>query len=86
MTKMKNMQKRIKRKKQYTDFYFFLQNCKKMEIEIFAFSIITCLAPQNDRLNLSFVKDFHVIGKKNVQNWSLNGHLAFANFGKHPLV
>ena len=26
--------------------------------------IQTCSAPQNDRWNLSFVKDTHVIGKK----------------------
>ena len=25
---------------------------------------ITRLAPQNDRLNLSFVKDIHVVGEK----------------------
>ena len=39
---------------------------------MFAFCVITfetikiptCSAPQNDRLNLSFVKDIHVIGEK----------------------
>ena len=41
---------------------------------------------QNDRMNLSFVKDLHVIGKeRNDQKLSLNGHLSFANFGKHHL-
>ena len=41
-----------------------------MEKEIFAFYVITfepievqtCSVPQNDRLNLSFVEDFHVHG------------------------
>ena len=43
----------------------FLQNRKKTKMGIFAFCVIafepikiqTCSAPQNDRLNLSFVKD-----------------------------
>ena len=30
--------------------------------------IQTCLAPQNDRLNLSFVKDEHTNGKKMARN------------------
>ena len=29
---------------------------------------LTGLAPQNDRLNLSFVKDFHVVGTKMTRN------------------
>ena len=41
-------------------------------MKIFAFCVITfelikiqtCLAPQNDRLNLSFVKDFHEVWPK----------------------
>ena len=45
---------------------------KKKEIEIFAYCVITfepiisktCQAPQNDRQNLSFVKDEHTYGKK----------------------
>ena len=28
----------------------------------------TCSAPQNDRLNLSFVKDMNVVGKKMARN------------------
>jgi hypothetical protein len=44
----------------------------KKEMEIFAFCVITyeliisksCQAPQNDRLDLSFVKDEHTYGKK----------------------
>ena len=32
--------------------------------------IQTCLAPKNERLNLSFVKDIHVVGKVNDQKWS----------------
>ena len=50
----------------------FVQNRKKREMEIFAFRVImfepikiyTCLASQNDRLNLSFVKDENTVGKK----------------------
>ena len=50
----------------------FVQNLKKKETEILTFYGITvesikvqkCSAPQNDRLNLSFVKDNHVGGKK----------------------
>ena len=30
--------------------------------------IQTCSAPQNDRLNLSFVKDFHIVGTKMARN------------------
>ena len=69
MTKMKNMQKRIKH---YTDLGFLTKLQKKPEMEIFAICVITFnpigiqtyLAPQNDRLNLSFVKDIHVVGEK----------------------
>ena len=47
-----------------------------VEMEIFAVYVITfepiriqtCSSPQNDRLNLSFVKDFHVVGKKMTKN------------------
>ena len=47
-----------------------------MEMEIFAFCVImfepikiyTCLASQNDRLNLSFVKDENTIGEKMARN------------------
>ena len=52
-------------KMQKTQMFDFVQNHKKMEMEIFAFCVITfekievrtCSAPHNDRLNLSFVKD-----------------------------
>ena len=45
-------------------------------MEIFALCAITfelvkiktCLAPQNNRLNLSFVKDTYVVGKKMTRN------------------
>ena len=45
-------------------------------MEIFAFcviafepiTILTYSAPQNDRLNLSFVKDIKVVGKKTARN------------------
>ena len=68
MTEMKNMIKR----KNITQIRFVLQSRKKNEMEIFAFGVITfepikiqtCLAPQNDRLILSFVKDNHLVAKK----------------------
>jgi hypothetical protein len=47
--------------------------------------IYTVLTPQNDRLNLIFVKVTHAVGKKNDQQWFQNEHLALAKFGKHPL-
>ena len=45
-------------------------------MEIFVFCVIafepikiqTCSAPQDDRLNLSFVKDRKVVGKKTARN------------------
>ena len=45
-------------------------------MEIFAFCVITfeptmiqtCLAPQNDRLNLSFVKDENIVAEKMARN------------------
>ena len=51
---------------------------KKKEAEIFAFCVITfepikiktCSAPQNDRLNFSFVKDIYVYGGKVARNGS----------------
>ena len=51
---------------------FLLQNCKKMEMEIFALCVIkfepikvqTRLTPQNNHLNLSFVKDENTVCKK----------------------
>jgi hypothetical protein len=72
MTKMKNTQKRKKCKnhqKQYIQI-FFLQNRTKTKMERITFCVITFepikiqtySAPQNDRLNVSFVKDTHVDG------------------------
>ena len=61
------MTKTQKRKKpQKTQMSVFEQNRKK-KMEIFSFCVInfepsiskTCKAPQNDRQNLSFVKDEH---------------------------
>ena len=71
MTKMKSTQKRKNHKnhqKQYIR--FFLQNHTKTKMEKNAFCVITFepikiqthSAPQNDRLNFSFVKDIHVDG------------------------
>ena len=74
MTKMKNTrktQKKNKITKNSTGILFFLQNRTKTKIEIVAFCVITFepikvktwSAPQNDRLNLSFVKYIHIDGK-----------------------
>ena len=60
-----------KSKTQKTQLSIFLQNRKKTKMEIFGFCAITfepvkietCLATQNDCLNLSFVKDIYVVGK-----------------------
>ena len=65
---MANTQKRKKRKRRKSLFLYKIT--KKREMEIFAFCVITfdpitiktCLAPQNDRQNLSFVKDEHIYG------------------------
>ena len=54
----------------------FCTKSRKKEMEIFAFCVITfqpiisksCEAPQNDRHNLSFVKDYHTYGKKMARN------------------
>ena len=70
MTKMKNTQKRENHQKQYRRI-FFLQNRTKTKIEKIAFCVITFdptkiqthSAPQNDRLNFSFVKDIHIDGE-----------------------
>ena len=67
------MQKHKNHKKHYTN-EFFLQNHKNSETEIFAFCVITFesiqtrLAPQNDRLNLSFVKYIYANGGKLARN------------------
>ena len=69
MTKMENMQK-CKKRKNSTYKIFFLQNRTKTKVEKNAFCVITFeqikiqthSAPQNDRLNFSFVKDIHVDG------------------------
>ena len=67
MTKMKN----AKITKNSTYEIFFLQNRTKTKMEKIAFCVITFdpikiqthSAPQNDRLNFSFVKDIHVDGE-----------------------
>ena len=69
---MKNTQKRKKSKNHQNSTYeiFFLQNRTKTKMEKIAFCVITFepikiqthSAPQNDRLNFSFVKDIHVYG------------------------
>ena len=55
---------------------YLLQNCKKSEMEIFAFltidfepnEICTCYTPQNYCLNLSFVKVICMVGHKMAKN------------------
>ena len=55
---------------------FFLQNCKNLGLEKFAFYGITVepiklqtrCAPQNDHLNLIFEKDIYVVLKKKTRN------------------
>ena len=51
-------------------------NCNHV-IALDPIRIWTHYAPQNDRLNLSFVKDFHVVGKKMARNghkWPFMSH------------
>ena len=70
MTKMKNTEKRKYHQKEYIRI-FLLQNRTKTKMEKIAFCVITFdqikiqtqSAPQNDRLNFSFVKDIHVDGR-----------------------
>ena len=65
MAKMKNTQKRKKHKNHQKHYIFFLQYRTKTKMEKIAFRDITFeaikiqthSAPQNDRLNFSFVKD-----------------------------
>ena len=64
------------------------------KLEIFTFCAITfepikietCLAPQNDHLNLSFVKDMYVVGKKNGYKWLYKCHLQFSFFTHQSLL
>ena len=70
MTKIKKTHKNAKITKNSTYEIFFLQNRTKTKMEKIAFCVITFdpikiqthSAPQNDRLNFSFVKDIHVDG------------------------
>ena len=71
MTQKKNTQK-LQISQKNLQIRVFLQNCKKPEMEIYAFcgitfepnKIQTHLAPKNDRLNLSFLKNIYVVGQK----------------------
>ena len=59
-------------KKQKMQMSVFVKNGKKKEMKIFAYCVLTfepiisktCLPPQNDRQNLSFVKDDNTYCKK----------------------
>ena len=46
-------------------FFFFFTFCV---ITVVPIMIKTCSAPQNDRLNFSFVKDFHIVGTNMARN------------------
>ena len=69
----------------------FLQNRKNPETEIFVFCVITFepidvqthSAPQNDRLNLSFVKDMKVVVKEMVRNGRKTAKRAGSEGGFH---
>ena len=50
-------------------FFAFLSFLGFCVIKFVPIKIKTHKAPQNDRLNLSFVKDVHIVGKKNGQKW-----------------
>jgi hypothetical protein len=50
----------IFKKKKYLHFFFFAF----CVIFLYQFLMWTCYAPQNDRLNLSFVKEEHIVSKK----------------------
>ena len=65
------MQKKTKNAKNTIE--SFLIKLQKMEMEMFAFCVITfepikiqnCSAPQNDRLNLSFMKRLYSLFERN---------------------
>ena len=49
-------------------FFAFLVLCAFCVITVVPIMIQTCSAPQNDRLNLSFMKHFHIVGTKMARN------------------
>ena len=63
---------KIEKKSLSTQITFFLQNRKEPKREISAFSVIAFEPIKIDCLNLSFVKDVKVVGKKT----ATNGHKA----------
>ena len=77
-----NLLKKYDTKSKYFNFSFFCNFVKKGSIGFFefcfffAFCVITLVlikiqtgsAPQNDRLNFSFVKDEHIVGEKTARN------------------
>ena len=52
---------KLKKKTELKNFVFYIVAFDSIEIQ-------TCLDPQNDHQNLSFVKDVHVVGKKMTRN------------------
>ena len=77
-------------KMQIFPFLIFRDIVEKNAFVFFAFCVVTvvpimiqtCSASQNDRLNLSFVKEFHIVGTKMPRN----GHLSDANFDDQSLI
>ena len=63
-------------------------------MDIFAFCVInfepiriqTCSAPQNDGLNLSFVKDINTVDKKMAGSDRKIGHLSLCFVSKQSII
>ena len=49
-------------------FFAFLGFFAFCVITVVPIMILTCSAPQNDRLNLNYVKEFHIVGTKMARN------------------
>ena len=90
--KKRKVANNAKNAKKITQMRSFLQNeknniWKRKYIPVFCvitfepIKFLTCSAPQNDRLNFSFVKDIHVVGEHTARN----GHLSVTNLMHHPL-
>ena len=58
----------ICRKKMSLFFFAFLGVFAFCVITVVPIMIQTCSAPQNHRLNLSLLKDFHIVGTKMAKN------------------
>ena len=70
MTQMQK-HKNAKKCKKHSNEEFFTKSKKTGTFFVITFEPIkiqTLSAPQNDRLNFSFVKDIHVVGEKRARN------------------